>query len=177
MNKYFLILALSGLSFFATAQKYQSTKSYVKFYSEAKLEDITAENETARSIINIETGELVYAVQIKDFQFEKSLMQEHFNENYLESEKYPKSTLSAKIVDWNGEKGEQTVKVVGDLTIHGVTKKVEIEGNITYQDDLVKVSAKFPVALKDYKVKIPKIVFYNIAEVVDVTVVFEYKPL
>ena len=177
MNKYLLILVLLGLSFTATAQKYQSNNGYVKFFSEAKLEDITAENETARSIIDMETGELVYSVTITDFQFEKSLMQEHFNENYLESEKYPKSTLSAKIVDWNGEKGEQTVKVAGELTIHGVTKKVELEGNISYQDDLVKVSAKFPVALKDYKVKIPKIVFYNIAEVVDVTVAFEYKPL
>ena len=177
MRLFILLIGLSLFGFQASAQKFQSSKSYVKFFSSAPLEDIKAENYGARSIIDVSTGELVYSVQIKDFDFEKDLMQEHFNENYMESEKYPKSTLSGKIKNWNGQKGEQDVTVEGKLLIHGVTKDVTIDGKINYQDDLVKVSAVFFVALEDYKVKIPKAVFYKIAERVEVTVEFEYKPL
>ncbi|MEL7146884.1 MAG: YceI family protein [Bacteroidota bacterium] len=177
MNKYLFMLAFLSVGLTASAQKFQSSKSHVKFFSDAPVEDIEAVNETARSIIDVETGELVYAVTIKDFQFDKSLMQEHFNENYMESEKYPKSTLNAKIQNWNGEKGVHEVTVAGELTIHGVTKKVEIDGTINYDGDMIKVSAKFPVELKEYKIKIPKVVFMNIAEVIEVTVAFEYKPI
>jgi len=162
---------------YSSAQKFQASKSYVKFFSAAPLEDIEAVNESAKSILDLSSGELVYSISIKDFKFEKSLMQEHFNENYLESEKYPKSTLSAKIKDWNKEKGEQEVTVSGKLKIHGITKDVEVTGKLNYQDDKVTVSAKFPVQLKDYKIKIPKALFYNIAESVEVTIEFEYTPL
>ncbi|MCR9251026.1 MAG: YceI family protein [bacterium] len=158
------------------AQKFVSNESFIKFYSEAPLEDIEATNETAKSVIDMSNGELVFSVAIKDFEFEKSLMQEHFNENYLESEKYPKSTFKAKIQNWSGAKGESTVKAVGQFEIHGVTKDVEIEGKINYSDDKVVIDAVFPVKLQDYKIKIPKAVFYNIAEEVEVTIKFTYAP-
>ena len=174
--KHFLILLFILVFTQVEAQKFITSDSYVKFFSSAPLEDIEAENKTARSVIDLSTGELAYSVVIKDFEFEKSLMQEHFNENYLESEKYPNSTLKAKIVDWSGMKGKQEVTVKGELNIHGITNEVEIPGTIDYQDDKVLVEAKFPVQLKDYKVKIPKAVFYNIAEEVEVTVKFEYSP-
>lgn len=176
--KYFYYLAfLFVLGTSAQAQKFESSKSYIKFYSSAPMEDIEATNETVKSIIDLDKGEMVYSVKIKDFQFEKSLMQEHFNENYLESEKYPKSTFSGIIKNWNKQEGEQEVVVAGKLSIHGITKEVEISGKINYSGDQVTVYAKFPVELKDYKVKIPKALFYNIAESVEVTVDFEYKKL
>ncbi len=158
------------------AQKYVSQESFIKFFSTAPLEDIEATNETARSVIDLGKGELAFVVTIKDFQFEKSLMQEHFNENYLESEKYPKSTFKAKIVNWSGMKGKSTVKAKGQLEIHGVTREVEIEGTLDYQDNKVQIDAVFPVKVADYKIKIPKAVFYNIAEEVEVTVKFVYQP-
>ena len=119
---------------------------------------------------------VVFTTPIDQFEFEKSLMQEHFNENYLESEKYPEATFSAQIENWTGSTGQQMVTVLGDLTIHGVTKKVSIEGELQYAADKVEVSAVFPVLLKDYKIKIPRAVFYNIAEEVEVTVNFTYEP-
>lgn len=176
--KYFYLLAfITVFSSSTFAQKFESSKSYIKFYSSAPMEDIEATNETVQSILDLDKGEMVYAVKIKDFQFEKSLMQEHFNENYLESEKYPKSTFSGVIKDWNKQEGEQEVTVSGKLSIHGITKDVEITGKINYSGDKATVFSKFTVELKDYKVKIPKALFYNIAENVEVTVDFEYKKL
>ncbi len=158
------------------SQKYTSSESMIKFFSEAPLENIDAVNNEARSIFDASTGDIVFSVPIESFEFEKKLMQEHFNENYLETEKYPKSTLKATIKDWSGTKGLSQVVAVGELTIHGVTNQVEINGEINYADDQVEVSAVFPVRLEDYKVKIPKAVFYNIAEEVEVTVQFTYAP-
>lgn len=163
-------------SFGLCAQKYKSTDSYIKFFSDAPMEDIEAINEKATSIIDLESNAIVIVVPIISFEFKKKLMQEHFNENYLESEKYPKSTFKAKIQNWSGAKGESTVKAVGQFEIHGVTKDVEIEGKINYSDDKVVIDAVFPVKLQDYKIKIPKAVFYNIAEEVEVTIKFTYAP-
>lgn len=176
--KYFYILTILAIfSTFAYGQKYESSKSFIKFYSSAPVEDIEATNNTVKSIIDLDKGELVYALKITDFEFEKSLMQEHFNENYLESEKYPKSTFAGKIIDWNKQEGEQEVTVSGKLMIHGITKDIEIKGKINVQGDQVTINSKFMVELKDYKVKIPKALFYNIAESVEVTVDFEYQKL
>ena len=153
-----------------------SESAYIKFFSSAPIEDITATNESANSVLDLDNGTFVFSVKIKGFQFEKSLMQEHFNENYLESDKYPKSTFSGKIVDWKNENGKKTVIAAGELTIHGVKRQVEIESTIEVSEGDVKVEAVFPIKLEDYKIKIPKAVFYNIAEEVEVTVKFDHKP-
>lgn len=173
--KYLLtLIILFPLTVFG--QKYVSENAYVRFYSSAPIEDIEAENTNANSVIDLENGSVVYSIKITGFEFEKSLMQEHFNENYMDSEKYPKSTFSGKIVDWKNESGKREVKVTGDLTIHGVTKQVTLPGTIDVGDGTVKVESVFTVRLEEYKVKIPKAVFYNIAEEVEVTVKFDYKP-
>jgi len=174
--KFTFIIMLSAISFMASAQKFVSSASHVKFFSDAPLEDIEAETTDARSVFDSETGQLIFTVPVESFQFEKSLMQEHFNENYMESEKYPKSTFQASVNEWNKAEGESQVEVTGDLTIHGVTKEVTVPGTIDYAKDKVIVDAVFSVMLKDYKVKIPKAVFYNIAEEVEITVHFEYDP-
>ena len=164
------------LSFCASAQKFISAESKIHFFSDAPLEDIEATTTEARSVFDSNSGEMVFSVPVESFQFEKKLMQEHFNENYLESEKYPKSSFKAAITDWNGQTGEQEVEVSGDFTLHGVTKNVSIPGQINFTDDKVVVDAVFTVLLKDYKIKIPKAVFMNIAEEIEVTVHFEYDP-
>lgn len=171
-----LIFVLFLLPTMVWGQKYISDKAYVKFYSSAPIEDIEAHNESATSVIDMETGKVAFSVKIKGFQFEKSLMQEHFNENYMDSDKYPKSTFSGQIKDWKNEPGKRSVSVDGELMIHGVKKQVTIQGTIDVSEGRIKVESVFPVKLEDYKVKIPKAVFYNIAEEVEVTVKFEYKP-
>ncbi|MBT1696900.1 YceI family protein [Fulvivirgaceae bacterium PWU4] len=170
-----LVLGVMGVS--AVAQKYSLEKANVSFFSHAAIEDITAENKKVSSIFNSESGEIVYSITINGFQFKKSLMQEHFNEKYMESDKYPKSTFQGKIsgFDSNG-KGVQQVKAAGKLTIHGVTRDVEIPGTIEKQDNKLVMKSKFMVKLEDYKITIPQLLWQNIAEQVEVTVDFSYKP-
>jgi len=174
MKNILILLLLFPMSTFA--QKFVSDQSNIRFYSSAPIEDIEAINEKAKSVIDLSNGQVVFSVDIEGFQFEKALMQEHFNENYLESEKYPKSTFKGQIEDWNNIQGAQEVKVTGDLMIHGITKKVVLGGTIDVSENKVEVESVFIVKLVDYKIKIPKAVFYSIAEEIEVTVKFVYKP-
>ncbi|MFY0654758.1 MAG: YceI family protein [Cyclobacteriaceae bacterium] len=171
-----LILILFLVPALCHGQKFISDISYIKFYSDAPIEDIEAENTKSKSVIDLELGQVAFSVPIDAFEFDKSLMQEHFNENYLESDKYPKATFKGKIIDWKEKKGKQEVEVEGEMTIHGVTRNIKIVGNIDVAEQKVNVESVFDISVADYKIKIPKAVFYNIAEVVEVTVKFSYKP-
>lgn len=167
----FCVMALEG-----TAQKFVAEKSVITFFSDALIEDITATNSKTASMFNNQTGEVAFSVPIREFQFEKKLMQEHFNEKYMESEKYPKATFSGTLQGFDGTAaGVQNVKAKGKLTIHGLTKDVEIAGTAQSGEKIV-LKSKFNVKLEDYKVKIPQVVFQNIAEVVEVTVDITFKP-
>jgi polyisoprenoid-binding protein YceI len=167
----FCVMALEG-----TAQKYVAEKSVITFFSDALIEDITASNAKTTSIFNKQTGELAFSVPVREFQFENKLMQEHFNEKYMESDKYPKATFSGKIINLDvAQTDVQQVKAKGKLTIHGVTREVEIYGT-AQPGDKITVKTKFRVKLADYKIKIPQVVFQNIAEEVEVTVDITYKP-
>ncbi|MEP2024948.1 MAG: YceI family protein [Reichenbachiella sp.] len=171
------ILLVVFCCFSTFAQKYISHHSNVHFYSSAPVEDIEAVNSQSQSAIDLSNGGFAFAVPNNQFEFKKSLMQEHFNENYMESEKYPKSTFIGKLKNWMLFSGEKEVVASGDLTIHGVTKKVDIPAKLNIQNDQLIVDGVFPIALAEYKIKIPKALFYNIADTVQVTVHFEYKPL
>lgn len=175
MKKVFLF-SLILLSLQAVGQRYKTNSSHIRFFSSAPMEDIEAVNESATSIIDVETDAMVIVIPVKSFEFEKKLMEEHFNENYLESEKFPKATFKGKIVDWSKEKGVSKARAEGTLELHGVTNDISIEGEIDYSDEGIKISTVFPIKLKDFKIKIPKAVFYNIAEEVEVTANLEYKP-
>ena len=117
---------------------------------------------------------------ITDFTFPKSLMQTHFNENYMESDKYPKSTFKGKISNSSEVKfevnGKYNAIIEGELTIHNVTKTIKVNGTIEVKDGKIFAKATFPVKLVDYKIEIPKIVFQKIAETVQVTVDLSYDP-
>jgi hypothetical protein len=174
-----LIFVISLLTSIAgTAQKYSSEKGLITFFSDAAIEDIKAENNMVGSLFNSASGELVYIVKIKDFKFEKLLMREHFNEKYMEIEKFPKSTFQGKVVGFTANaSGEQKVKAVGKLTIHGVTKDVDIPGTLEVAGGKIVLKSKFMVKLADYNIKIPTLVWQNIAEEVEVKVEFTYKSL
>ncbi len=163
---------------FARAQKYKSTSSYIHFFSDAPMEDIEAENSEAQSAFDLETGQIVFSVPIEGFIFDKSLMQEHFNENYLESHKFPKATFSGTITDYDANKSNwQDAKANGAMTIHGVENAISSEGKIRIVGNQVEIEARFPIKVADYKIKIPKVVFYNIAETVDVTIKMSYEKI
>lgn len=162
------------------AQKYMTRSGHIWFHSEAPLETIEAHNYQATSIIDSETGEVAFSLLIKGFQFEKALMQEHFNEKYLHSDKHPRSTYEGKITNISkvnlNKPGVHEVELEGNLTIHGVTKAVKTTATIENKDGKLYGKAKFPVAVKDYDISIPSMMARNIAEVVDVTVDVVYEP-
>jgi polyisoprenoid-binding protein YceI len=172
----FIVLLHLSASPGSMAQKFISGKNHISFYSKAPMEDIEAHTYSAKSIFDTETGEIVFTVPINTFEFQKSLMQEHFNEKYLESDKYPRAKFKGKVTDFQKTSGKQMVTAVGTLEIHGVTKEVSVKGEIDYSSQQITIISKFPLRVADYKIRIPKIVAFNIAEVVDVNIEFIYSP-
>lgn len=159
------------------AQKFISESSTVTFFSKATIEDIAARNEKSMVLFDSGTGDIAFSVPVKDFVFEKSLMQEHFNEKYMETEKFPKANFQGKVSGFASTvTGQQPVKAVGKLTIHGVTREVDLPGTLEVKGDRIMLAAKFMVTLEDYKVKRPQVLWSNIAEAVEVTLDFTLKP-
>ena len=176
LDQILLTLCLLALAETAFAQRYRLASSHISFFSEAPMEDIEAHTEKASSLFDAESAEIAFVVPIRSFQFKKSLMQEHFNENYLESEKYPNATFEGKLLDFRaGSTEEQTVTARGTFTIHGVTQTVKVPGEVHKKGNSLHMQATFPIKLEDYNIKIPKVVFYNIAEIIDVKVQFTYQ--
>ncbi|MAY84119.1 MAG: polyisoprenoid-binding protein [Flavobacteriales bacterium] len=174
-----LSLALIGGLFClnANAQKYMTQNGTIQFFSETPVENIEAVNNQVSSVIDMETGNLVFKLLMKAFTFEKALMQEHFNEKYVESEKFPRSTFKGQIKDFDKSKyteGKHEVIVVGELTIHGVTQKVEAPGTIEIKGDQLIVNSTFTVEVADYEIKIPSTVSDNIAKTIEIQVEAEY---
>jgi polyisoprenoid-binding protein YceI len=157
-------------------QKIVVKKSAVTFFSDAAIEDITATTTKASGIIDLSEKKFAFSIPISEFEFEKSLMKEHFNEKYMETEKFPKATFSGTIDSFDKDAAEQQVKASGKLTIHGVTRDVEIPASIKKEGAMKRVNAKFVVRLEDYGIQIPQLLFQNIAESVEVTVDFSFGP-
>lgn len=180
--KQFKFLLLVAVLFFTQdlqAQKYFTRTGKITFTSTAALEKIEAVNQKATSVIDTESGKMEFAILVKAFQFEKALMQEHFNENYMESDSYPKAKFKGSIVDVStvdfSADGTYPVKVKGNLTIHGETNEVEAEGIFTILNGIISASSTFDIAVADYKIDIPKVVRDNIAKIVSITVDMDYE--
>jgi hypothetical protein len=178
------IIVLSILLAFGcslNAQKYMTKNGYIGFYSRTPMEEIKADNNQVASILDTGTGEMVFQVLIKSFHFERALMEEHFNENYMESEKYPKATFKGKISNPGSvnfsKNGTYEVTVEGDLMIHNVTNKVSIKGTIDVQTGGIIASSKFNIVPEDYKIEIPVVVRDKIDKNLAVTVTMKYAPV
>lgn len=172
------LLVLFLLPFTLLGQKFTVEQSKVTFFSDAALEDIYAENSKTSSLYNLETREIVFSIPIKEFAFEKGLMKEHFNEKYLESEKFPKSVFQGRIEHFDpAQPGIQNVIAKGNLTIHGVTKDIEVPGTVEKAGDKLVMKSKFVVKLEDYNVERPQLLWQKIAEEVEVVVDLQYKPV
>lgn len=165
----FLFLFQTG---FAQGQTlYGTSTGEVSFYSDTPLETIEAVNKKTGSIINSTSRELAVQMKITDFAFPNKLMQEHFNENYLESEKYPTASFKGKIkesIDLTAA-GTYPVTAEGSMTIHGVTKPVTVQGTIVSTGSELKLDFKFQVKPEDYQIEVPSLVVTKIAEIIDVT--------
>ncbi|WP_298736323.1 YceI family protein [uncultured Chitinophaga sp.] len=157
---------------------YSCRNASFSFFSSAPMEDIEAKTDKGVSAINLKTGAVYFKVPVNTFQFRKKLMQEHFNENYLETDKYPYAEFKGKVVEPDAanlsKDGTHDVMVEGVLSLHGVDKTYREKGTITVQNGQVISASKFNVKLADHKIKIPTLVIKNIAEVVEVTVKATY---
>lgn len=163
------------------AQKYYTKEGKITFSSDAPLEKIEAHNHKASSVMDVETGNIQWAVLIKAFDFEKALMQEHFNENYMESSKFPKATFKGSInnmADINLAKdGTYQADVSGELTIHGVTNTINTTAEFVVKGGSITATSALKVLVADYNIEIPAVVRDNIAKEVLIEIAADYQLL
>ncbi len=153
----------------------------IAFTSDAPLELIEAASGELQGVINPETGQFAFAVAINTFVgFNSPLQQEHFNENYLESDRFPRATFSGRIIEEVNlrEAGNYTIRAKGDLVIHGVEHERIIKSQVTVEEGNLRVQASFTVPLADHDIRIPRIVYQKIAEeiLVEVNASFRLMP-
>lgn len=162
-----------------TQDIFKATGVEIDFFSSAPIEDIHAVSKEGISVFNAKTGEISFQVKIRSFQFRKAKMQEHFNENFMESHKYPDAAFKGKIIENINPMGdgENRITITGILEIHGNKKQREIPAIIKVEDDNVYLRSRFNVACEDHDIEIPKILWKNIAEVVLVTVNANYSKI
>lgn len=181
MKKALFLIVFAVSSIMASAQLVVTKTGKISFFGRSKIENIDAVNNEVNSIINTQTGDIVFTLLMKSFHFERALMEEHFNENYVESSKYPKSSFKGKITNLTeinfSADGKYKAKVEGELTIHGVTQKVKADGFITVAGGKISASSqKFEIKLKDYNISIPSLVKDKISEDIDIVVDCRYEP-
>jgi len=160
----------------ASGDLYACKNANISIYSKAPIEDIEAKSTAGSSVYNAATGDIAFSIPIKSFQFEKSLMQEHFNEKYMESDKYPNASFKGKIQnqpDINKD-GTYNVSATGVLNVHGVKQTRTIPGTLTVKSGIVSLSSAFVVKCVDHNIEIPKLVFKNIAESISIRVSATY---
>ena len=178
MKQFLLLIILIFSQQDLFSQQFYTDKGVTKFDgSKAAFEPIKATNNNSVSIIDSETGQIAAVILISKFEFRLGLMQEHFNENYLESNVYPKSTFEGKIKDFNVLNLTETFmthEITGNLTIKGVAKKIKTIAEISKVDNQIKIKSNFAVFLSDFGIKVPKIVFKKIDEEVKISLNFTY---
>lgn len=181
MKKIALLSLLFLAAFSLKAQKYITRNGFIQFFGETQFETIKADNNQVASILDTQTGEIVFQALLKSFHFEKALMEEHFNENFVESDKYPKAVFKGKISDPSSvdftKNGVYHVQVEGELTLHNVTKKITEPGTFEVSDKGIEAKSEFKVKPEDYNIEIPSVVRNKVAKEMDVTVDMKYSPL
>jgi polyisoprenoid-binding protein YceI len=173
-----LFIAMLTLCQVTQAQKLITKTGHVWFYSKTPVEEIEAHNRQAVSTLDPATGEVVFMLLIKSFEFKRALMQEHFNENYLESDKFPKASFKGKITNLDKinfkKDGIYNTEVSGDMTMHNVTKPLTAKGTLEVKGGTVIANAKFLTTAHDWDIEIPTVVEDKIAKQIEVTVEATY---
>lgn len=176
-----LAVAILASTLVQAQDKFFTKSGKIDFFSSAPMEDIEAHHKTATAVLDTKTGVLQFAVLMNGFEFRKALMQEHFNENYVESHKYPKGEFKGAVVnnpDINYTKaGTYPAVVKGKLTIHGVTRDVLANGTITVDGTNLLATSTFNIKLSDYNIKIPSVVKEKLSNNIKITVDTRLEPL
>jgi len=158
-------------------QQLVQKSSSISFYSNAPIEDVFAESKSCSSSINSVKKTFSFTINIGSFNFKNPLMEEHFNENYMESSKFPSASFNGNIIGdfFLLKEGTYKVFVEGELTVHGVTKTRKIPGKIIVHNGSVSLSSKFAIKLEEHGIKVPSIMTKKIAEIVEINVSINYK--
>jgi len=173
-----LVIALFICFIKSEAQIYMADSCRVSFFSAATIENIAASNTTSKPVMSTATGDIQISISNTDFIFKKHLMQEHFNEDYMESEKYPHTVFKGKVnqtLDYTKD-GVNQVTVTGTMDMHGVQKTITIPGTITIQSGIIFIATTFNVAPADYSIKVPSVIGSDIAKQIAVTLTATMKP-
>lgn len=153
--------------------RYSTEVGSIQFKSDAPLELIQAASNNMKGIIDTDRKAFAFSVEMKTFQgFNSPLQQEHFNENYLETNKHPKATFSGKIIeniDWNTA-GTYDVRTKGKLSIHGLEQERIIRGTLVIGEGTISLKSTFSVLLEEHQISIPKIMFQKISEEIQVVI-------
>ncbi len=178
VNKFFILFIF--LHFGAYCQndgRLIARQGKVSFFSYTSVEDIEATNNQVYSIIDKSDGTVGVSMLMRAFIFKKSLMEEHFNESYVESDIYPKTNFSGKIVDFTADSLNNGVAFIkGNMEMHGAKKEIEIKVRIESSDDKLVLMGDFEVPVQDFNIKVPPLLTPNIAKVIQVMFRFEYEP-
>jgi len=176
------IVLFSVAGFSQVSGKLVSSKTHIKFFSHTSVEDIQANNYASVSTIDQATGDVVFSVPMQSFEFEKALMQKHFNqEGFLDTKQFPKAKLKGKITNLSeidfSKDGSYNAIIEGELTIKGKTNPIKEKGTITVKGNVISAAGTFSIVLADYGVAFEKgKPSTNIAKKVEITVHAEYKP-
>lgn len=183
MKSLFVLILAIIITSSGFGQKYFTKNGKINFdaTSSSSPEKIEGVNRSATCVVDLKTGAIQFALLMKGFEFERALMEEHFNENYVESNKYPKSEFKGKVKDVDeidfSRDGTYKLKVKGDITIHGETKEVETEGKLVVQNGKINADAEFTVKLSDFKISIPGLVADKVSKTAKISVSCLLEPL
>ena len=172
------ILILVVVPIFLFSQKYTIDNSTVTFFSSAPIEDIKAESSSLQGVVDFSSNEFFFRIPINSFIFPSSLMQQHFNESYLESHIYPLSIFKGTIDNQSSSSNKmQSISNEGVILIHGIERDIIVEADLVLKNDEIVFSSQFLIRLKDFDIKVPKMFVDNIAEVIEVSVKGTLVPL
>ncbi len=178
MKKTFLSVIAFTFVNLACAQIYMGKTCVTHFFSKTSMKDIEAKSNTAKPVLDAASGNFQMRIQNTSFKFESSFMEEHFNENYMESEKFPYTTFKGKInekIDYTKD-GEYPATCTGSMEMHGTTQQITTNGTITVKGKEITIVSKFKVKPADYKIKVPSLYVKEIAEEIDVDITTVMEP-
>ena len=179
MRTFLIIVGIISCFNSLSQGKYITRNGMIEFNASSPLEKINPVNNHVSCILDTETGKIAFQLKMISFKFERALMEEHFNEKYVESEKYPTSTFVGSIVDWGNidlKSKLQNVEAKGILTIHGVDKEIEVSGTFNSSKNIIQINSNFDILLSDYNVKIPNLVKDKISEKVSILLEMKLQP-
>ena len=174
MQKLLLPFILSSVTIAFGQSKYMTKSGIMSFEaSQPTFEPIEATHSAVSALLNADTGELAVLALVRGFRFPLALMEEHFNENYIESHQYPKTSFKGSILNFDSNalsNQPRTVQLTGELSMHGVTKPISVSATITQSDEQITLTSSFSVKTSDFGIKIPSLVRKQIDENVQVEV-------